>query len=114
MSKHPLKQTDEEIYQETYGQYADAKAKALADKAVRDKYDATAPKYNPSFNDSTLVDADYIPKPLQSVPKKPLFVQRFKNFSTKVKNFLSDHADRYKKQREIPMPTFGGDPKDPK
>lgn len=114
MRKHPLKQTDEEIYQETYGKHADAKAKALADAAERAKHDATRPQAR-SVNDSTLVGADYIPKPLQPAVNVPAnrFVQKFKNFSTNVKNFLIDHANRYKQQREIPMPTWG-DPKDPK
>tara|TARA_R100000458_G_scaffold16427_2_gene14098 strand:+ start:305 stop:640 length:336 start_codon:yes stop_codon:yes gene_type:complete len=110
MRKHPARQTDEEIYQETYGKHADAKAKALADAAERAKHDATRPQAR-AVNDSTLVGADYIPKPLQPAVDIPAnrFVQKFKNFSKNVKNFLSAHADRYKKQRSIPMPQWGED-----
>jgi len=39
------------------------------------------------------------------------FLQKFKNFSSKVKNFLSAHRNRFKEQSEIPMPGFGEAPK---
>ena len=36
------------------------------------------------------------------------------DFGANVKQFFADHRDRVKKQRAIPMPTFGEDPKNPK
>lgn len=86
--KHPLKQFDEKKLDslveaaryEVHDKFAEEKAKALADKAVRDKYDATAPKYNPSFNDSTLVGPDARPAVMPTPVSKPSFKDKVKNF----------------------------------
>ncbi len=89
--KHPLKQFDEEKLDslaaaakyEVHDKFADAKAKALADKAVRDKYDETAPKYNPNFNDSTLVEGVKPPVLPTGTKPNPTFKERVKNFMKK-------------------------------
>ena len=77
--KYPLKQLNEKKLDslveaaryEVHDKFAEEKAKALADKAVRDKYDATAPRYNPTFNDSTLVGPDARPPVMPTPAKKP-------------------------------------------
>ena len=93
--KHPLKQTrigeymnpktkrehvvdslDNSARYEVHDQFADAKAKELDDKAIRDKYDATAPKYNPTFNDSTLVGSNASPPVMPTPAKKPGFKEK--------------------------------------
>ena len=82
--KHPLKQSHEKKLDslvesaryEVHDQFADAKAKELDDKAIRDKYDATAPKYNPTFNDSTLVGSNASPPVMPTPAKKPGFKEK--------------------------------------
>ena len=96
--KHPLKQAeftktkveqpsgwseeDQKIHWETYGKFAAEKKRALEqdsiNKAEVAKWEKSRPKYNPNFNDSTLVKASYIPKHLQGVTLPPVKKPGFK------------------------------------
>jgi len=87
MSKHPLKQKEVNVdslanaeYEKWYAKNVKPKQDALADKAVRDKYDATKPRYNPTFNDSTLVGPNARPAVMPKPVSKPSFKDRVKKF----------------------------------
>lgn len=103
MSKHPLKQKKQvnvdslanAAYEKWYAKNVKPKQDALADAAEVKKFDDTYLKRDES-----------LPVYNTTWPAKPTFVQKVKNFGANVKNFLSAHKDRYKKQSEIPMPRW--------
>ena len=87
MSKHPLKQKEVNVdslanaaYEKWYAKNVKPKQDALADKEVRDKYDATKPRYNPTFNDSTLVGPDARPAVMPTPVSKPSFKDKVKSY----------------------------------
>ena len=101
--KHPLKQKKVNVdslanaaYEKWYAKNVQPKQKALSDAAEVKKFDDTYLKRDES-----------LPVYNTTWPKKPTFTQRVKNFGANVKNFLSAHRDRYKKQSEIPLPKWG-------
>ena len=102
MKKSPIKQIDVDslanaAYEKWYAKNVQNKKNALEVKKFDDTYlqrDESLPVYNTKSTE------------------KPNFVQRAKDFGANVKQFFADHRDRVKKQRAIPMPTFG-DPRDP-
>ncbi len=111
MKKSPVKQQKQRdidslanvAYEKWYAKNVQNKKDALE----RMKYDEThlqrdesLPVYN---TQSTNI--------LKGTGIKGKFVQKFKDFSSKVKNFLSAHRNRFKEQSDIPMPRFGEDPK---
>tara|TARA_R100001530_G_scaffold136091_1_gene115230 strand:+ start:490 stop:903 length:414 start_codon:yes stop_codon:yes gene_type:complete len=103
MKKSPIKQIDVDslanaAYEKWYAKNVQKKKNALEVKKFDDTYlqrDESLPVYDTKSTE------------------KPTFVQRVKNFGANVKNFLDAHRNRAKKQSEIPMPTFGEDPKNP-
>ena len=85
--KHPLKQKEVNVdslanaaYEKWYAKNVKPKQDALADKKVRDKYDASKPRYNPSFNDSTLVKGVKPPVLPKGTNPNPTFKEKVKNF----------------------------------
>ena len=108
MKKSPIKQINvdslaNDAYNKMFAKNMQDKKNALE----RMKYDEThlqrdesLPVYN---TQSTNI--------LKGTGMKGKFLQKFKNFSSKVKNFLSAHRNRFKEQSEIPMPEFGETPK---
>ena len=109
MSKHPLKQKQVNVdslanaaYEKWYAKNVKPKQDALADAAEVKKFDDTYLKRDESL---PVYNTKWPAQPAVNIPANR-FVQKVKNFSKNVKNFLSAHADRYKKQREIPMPRW--------
>jgi len=87
MSKHPLKQKEVNVdslanaaYEKWYAKNVKPKQDALSDREVRDKYDATKPRYNPTFNDSTLVEGVKPPVLPKGTNPNPTFKEKVKKF----------------------------------
>ena len=116
MRKHPVKQqkqTDIDslanvAYEKWYAKNVQPKTDALEVKKFDDTYlkrDESLPVYNTQQHTTNILKGTGMTgEIIERV--KPTFVQKFKNFSSKVKNFLSAHKDRYKKQSEVPMPKW--------
>ena len=99
MRKHPVKQQK----QTDIDSLANVAYEKWYAKNVQPKTDALEVK---KFDDTYLQRDESLPVYNTQSTEKPTFVQKFKNFSSKVKNFLSAHKDRYKKQSEVPMPKW--------
>jgi len=99
MKKSPVKQQK----QINIDSLANAAYEKWYAKNVQKKKNALEVK---KFDDTYLQRDESLPVYDTKSTEKPTFVQRVKNFGANVKNFLSAHKDRYKKQSEIPMPRW--------